>query len=111
MSTKASSIKDIGKATAAEIAAWKEAHQEVYAYQSIFENERHWTYCRVPTLSDIDFAMETGGGKGIAMSKALYSTVYLSGSAFAKADDRIKRGIWTKLLALCKPIEAIEVKL
>lgn len=104
-------MANVGKATATQIADWKSKNGSVYEYESIVDGDTHFTYCKEPTIDDIDYSHTVGEGKPIAMSKALYESVYLGGSDTAKSNDRVKRGVMAKLQSLCKSIEAIEKKL
>lgn len=111
MASEVTKLPQVGIATPADIAAWKEAHGEAYGYKTLYDGKEHWTYCRVPKLTDIDYANSVGTESTTKFTQALYDSVYLGGSEFAKTDDRIKQGVFKKILKLCKAIEAEEVKL
>lgn len=108
----AKQIKEIGKATEAEIAVWKEKHTDVYQYKQTDENGNvHYTYVRKPKLADISLASRFADTDPIKSNLSMFNSCRLGGSEAVLDNDELKQGVIRKVTRLFKSVEAEEVKL
>tara|TARA_R100001369_G_scaffold58031_1_gene84844 strand:- start:2476 stop:2805 length:330 start_codon:yes stop_codon:yes gene_type:complete len=105
-------VKEFGKATAAQIKEWKDAHGDVRLMQQMDEDGNvHNTYFRIPKIDDKSYAAKAGGDDGLKIATALYNQCRLGGSDEVSENDQLKQGVMQKIVQLAKPIDGDVKKL
>lgn len=104
-------MKEIGKATAEEIIAFKAKYGEVHEIKSVRDDETHYTYVRKPDLTIISASAKHAESDPIYSGTLMFNSTRIGGSETVVEDAEMKLGVIAYIGQIFKVVEAEGKKL
>lgn len=104
-------MKNIGKATAAQISEFKAKHDEVHEIKSKKGNETHYTYVKKPDLEIISAAAKYADSDPVYSGTLMFNSTRIGGSEAVIEDAEMKLGVIQYIGNIFKVVEAEGKKL
>ncbi len=104
-------MKEIGKATKAEITAFKAKYGEVHEIKSVKNGKTHYTYVRKPDLNIISAAAKYADSDPVQSGTIMLNSTRIGGSEAVLDDAEMKLGVIQYIGQIFKVVEAEGKKL
>lgn len=104
-------MKEIGKATAAEIKSFKAKYGEVHEVVSVKEGEKHFTYVKKPDLNIISASAKYAESDPVQSGTIMFNSTRIGGSDVVIEDAELKLGVIQYIGKIFKVVEAEGKKL